>query len=111
VQQAAETYPAEFEDDLYEDELEAPGFIGDSDMKMAQSLDEFELAFAEQAALERQNRRKLRKRTADRSRARKIERAEKSGRVRFSVLFVALTATVIVVTVAMFETLAWLMAP
>ena len=78
--------------------------------RMRQSLDEFELEFEREAALERQRRAALRRRAADRSRARRIQATEKRGNVGFGALLVALTLTVIVVTVVMFETLAWLMA-
>jgi cytochrome c-type biogenesis protein CcmH/NrfG len=61
-------------------------------------------------ALERRRREQLRKRATNRSRARRIERTESKGRVRFGVLLVALTVTVVTVVIAMFETLAWLMA-
>ena len=50
------------------------------------------------------------RRAANRSRARKINRTEQEGKVRFSVLAVCLTVTVVVVVVAMFEALAFLMA-
>ena len=77
---------------------------------MRQSLDQFEVEFEQQAAVERQRRRQLRQRAVDRSRARRIQTTQKRGNVSFGLLLVALTATVIVVTVVMFETLAWLMA-
>ena len=78
-------------------------------MRMRQSLAQLEVAFEQEAALERRRREQLRKRAAARSRARRIQRGEQRGKVAFSVLFVALTLTVITVSVAMFETLAWLM--
>jgi hypothetical protein len=78
-------------------------------MRMRQSLNDWELAFEHEMALDRRRRVQLRERAVARSRARRVERAEKGGKVRFSVLFTALTATVIVVTVVMFETLALLM--
>ncbi len=81
-----------------------------ADLRMRQSLDQFEDAFAEEAAIERRRRKQLRRRAADRSRARRIQSTEKRGNVGFGLLLVALTLTVIVVTVVMFETLAWLMA-
>lgn len=81
-----------------------------TDTRMRQSLDQFELQFEQEIAIERQRRAALRKRAADRSRARRIQATEKRGNVGFGVLLVALTLTVIVVTVVMFETLAWLMA-
>ena len=77
---------------------------------MRQTLDEFELEFEREAALERRRREQLRRRAADRSRARRIQTTEKRGNVGFGVLLLALTATVIVVTIVMFETLAWLMS-
>ena len=76
---------------------------------MHQGLEQFEVAFEREAAIERQRRQQLRQRAADRSRARSIQQVEKRGNVGFGVLLVALTLTVIVVTVVMFETLAWLM--
>ena len=78
-------------------------------MKMRQSLADWEMAFENEMALDRQRRTQLRHRAVARSRARHIERSEKSGKVRFSVLFVALAATVVTVTIVMFETLALLM--
>jgi len=82
-----------------------------TDLRMRQSIDEFELEFAQEAALERHRRAQLRQRAANRSRARRIHSTEKRGNVGFGVLMISLTLTVIVVTVVMFETLAWLLTP
>ena len=79
-------------------------------MRMRQTFAQFELAFEQEAALERRRRTQLRQRTANRSRARRIQRIELRGNVAFGVLVVALTVTVLTVTVVMFETLAWLMS-
>ena len=79
------------------------------DMRMHQGLDQFEVEFEREAALERRRRQQLRERAVDRSRARTIHATEKRGNVGFGVLLVALTLTVVVVTLVMFETLAWLM--
>jgi hypothetical protein len=76
---------------------------------MRQSISQFELAFEQEAALERRRRQQLRRRAANRSRARRIARTEQKGKVRFSVLVVALSLTVVTVVIAMFQTLAWLM--
>ncbi len=76
--------------------------------RMQRSLDQFEEAFEREAALDEKRRGDLRMRAANRSRARRIVSAEQRGRVRFSVLAIALTATVVIVVVVMFETLAWL---
>ncbi len=79
-------------------------------MKMRQSINQFEVAFEQETALERRRREQLRKRAVKRSRARRIHRTEQSGKVRFSVLLVCLAVTVVTVVVVMFETLAFLMA-
>lgn len=76
---------------------------------MQQSMAQLERAFEQEAALERRRREQLRSRAAQRSRTRKISRTEQTQKVRFSVLLISLTLTVIFVVVAMFETLAWLM--
>lgn len=75
---------------------------------MERDLDEFEAAFEHAQQVEEQRRLELRRRAANRSRARHIVKTEKRGRVRFGVLALCLTATVVVVVVVMFETLAWL---
>ncbi len=79
-------------------------------MRMRQSISQFEVAFEQETALERRRREQLRRRAANRSRARRIARVEHKGKVRFSVLALALTATVVTVVAVMFETLSWLMA-
>ncbi len=79
-------------------------------MRMRQSISQFENAFEQETSLERRRREQLRRRAANRSRARKINRTEQHSKVRFSVLAVCLSVTVIVVVIAMFEALAFLMA-
>jgi hypothetical protein len=79
-------------------------------MRMQQSISQFELAFEQEAALERRRRKQLRQRAVNRSRARRMQRTEQRGTVGFGVLLSALAVTVVIVTVVMFETLAWLMA-
>ena len=81
-----------------------------TDMRMEQSLDSFELAFEQETALERQRRTQLRHRAAARSKARAIQSTDRRGNVGFGVLLLCLSVTVVVVTIVMFETLAWLMA-
>ena len=78
-------------------------------MRMQQSLSQFEVAFEQEAALERRRRQQLRQRASARSRARRIQRTEQRGNISFGVLLLSLSATVIIVTVIMFETLALLM--
>jgi hypothetical protein len=79
-------------------------------MKMRQSISQFESAFEQETSLERRRREQLRRRAANRSRERRINRTEQEGKVRFSVLAVCLTVTVIVVAVVMFEALSLLIA-
>jgi hypothetical protein len=79
-------------------------------MRMRQTSADFELAFEQEAALERQRRTHLRQRAVNRSRARRLHRTEQRGNVAFGVLVIALILTVLTVTVVMFETLAWLMS-
>jgi hypothetical protein len=76
---------------------------------MSESFESFELAFEQEAAIERRRREQLRQRSANRSRARRIQRTEQRGTVAFGVLVVALSLTVLTVAVVMFESLAWLM--
>jgi hypothetical protein len=79
-------------------------------MRMQQTLSQYEVAFEQEAALERRRRQQLRQRAVNRSRARRVVRAEQRGKVAFGTLIAALTLTVVTVTVVMFETLAWLMS-
>jgi hypothetical protein len=76
---------------------------------MRQSLNQFETAFEQQKMLEQRRRAQLRHRAAIRSRERRVSRSQQQGKVRFSVLAVCLVATVVIVTVAMFEALAFIM--
>jgi hypothetical protein len=78
-------------------------------MRMRRSAAQIEAALEQEMELDRKRRDQLRERAANRKRARKIRKVESKGKVRFGVLLVALTATVVVVVVIMFETLAWLM--
>ena len=78
-------------------------------MRMQDSISEFELAFEQEAALERRRRHQLRQRAVNRSRARRIQRTEQHGNVAFGALVIGLAITVVTVVVVMFETLAWLM--
>jgi hypothetical protein len=79
-------------------------------MRMRQSISQFEVAFEQETTLERRRREQLRRRAANRSRERRMSRDEQHSKVRFSVLAVCLTVTVIVVIVVMFEALSFVMA-
>ena len=75
-------------------------------MRMRQSLAQFEAAFREEAAESVVRRERLRKRAAQRSRRRRVERVQKAGTLRFALLCLAIVATAVLVTIAMFEALA-----
>jgi hypothetical protein len=79
-------------------------------MKMRQSLAQFEAAFREEAVEERQRRERLRRQAAERSRTRRVEKTTRNGNLRFVALIVAMIATAVTVSIAMFQTLALLMA-
>ena len=72
---------------------------------MRQSLNQFERAFVEEAALDR-DRRDLLRRTAERRAAkRRSERVIRQGKARFFVLSATLLATAVIVSVVMFRAL------
>jgi hypothetical protein len=77
-------------------------------MRMRQSLAQLERSFEQEAARERAHRRELRRTAATRSRVRRKARVEQLQKLRFTILLVMIALTVVIVTVAMFETLAWL---
>lgn len=75
-------------------------------MKMRQSLAQFEAAFHEQAIENRLERDIVRRETAQRARVRRAEKVQKHGTLRFWGLVLTIILTAVIVTVAMFETLA-----
>ena len=77
--------------------------------KMRQSLDEFERAFVEETYVDRVRRESLRRRAIARSRQRRLEKVNKRGTFRYIMLVVMIIATAVIVTVAMFQTLAYVM--
>lgn len=74
-------------------------------LKMRQSLAQLEQDFRHETIRDRQRREHLRKRAIHRSRVRRSERINKKGTVRFWILVLSLIATAVIVTVAMFATL------
>jgi cytochrome c-type biogenesis protein CcmH/NrfG len=78
-------------------------------MRMRQSLAQLEREFEHEAILERSRRAKLRHTAVQRTRVRRRERIEKHQKLRFLMLLGSIALTVVVVTWAMFQTLAWLM--
>jgi hypothetical protein len=78
-------------------------------MRMHQNLAEIEEAFVEEIEEDRERRERLARRASMRSRQRHIERAHKHGSMRFALLVLTLIATAVVVTIAMFQTLYYVM--
>jgi anti-sigma-K factor RskA len=78
-------------------------------MKMRQSLAQLEQAFFEETAQDRERREQLKETAAQRSRQRHIERVHKHGNWRFAFLVLSIVVTAVVVTIAMFETLYYVM--
>ena len=78
-------------------------------MRMRQSLAEIEEAFVEEIEDDHDRRERLARRTVQRSRRRRIERTHKHGSMRFVLLVLTLIATAIAVTIAMFQTLYYVM--
>ena len=77
--------------------------------KMRQSLDEFERAFVEETHTDRVRRESLRRKAILRSRQRNLEKVHKRGTARFIMLVLMIIATAVIVTIAMFQTLAYVM--
>jgi anti-sigma-K factor RskA len=73
--------------------------------RMRQSLDDFERAFHEETHDDRVRRESLRRKAVMRSQQRRIDKTHKHGTFRFILLVLALIATAVIVTVAMFQTL------
>ena len=78
-------------------------------MRMRQSLAEIERAFVEEAQVAQVRAVETVRETQLRARQRELERAHKHGTMRFIALVVALIGTAVLVTVAMFETLYYVM--
>jgi hypothetical protein len=74
-------------------------------MKMRRSVAEIEEAFAKEISLDRHRRDSLRRTAEQRALKRQVQRRNKRGTVRFTLLVCALILTAVVVTVAMFFTL------
>jgi hypothetical protein len=78
-------------------------------MRMGKSLAELERAFVEEAQVAQVQAVETVRETQLRARQRQIEKAHKHGTMRFIVLVLALIGTAVLVTVAMFETLYYVM--
>ncbi len=78
-------------------------------MRMRQSIAQLERAFVEEIELDRTRREHLRRTASTRSRVRRVQRRQQRGSLRFFLLVLSLIATAVLVTVAMFETLYYVM--
>ena len=78
-------------------------------MKMRQSLAELEQDFRQETQLDRSRSQLQWRRATSRSRQRKREREKKRSSMRFWLLVVSLIGTAVAVTIAMFETLYYLL--
>jgi hypothetical protein len=78
-------------------------------MRMRQSIAEIEDAFFEEIEEDRQRRERLRRRAELRQAQRHRERTHRHGSMRFLALVVVLLGTAVVVTIAMFQTLYYLL--
>jgi membrane glycosyltransferase len=78
-------------------------------MRMRQSLAEIEEQFVEEIEEDRERRERLARRAEMRARQRHIQRTHKQGSMRFALLVLTLIATAVVVTIAMFQTLYYVM--
>ena len=78
-------------------------------MKMRQSLAELEQEFRHEMQLETSRSQMMTRRAISRSRKRTREREKKRSSMRFWLLVISLIATAVGVTIAMFETLYYLL--
>ena len=76
---------------------------------MRQSIAQLERALVEEIELDRTRRENLRRTASQRSRVRRVQRRQQRGSLRFFLLVLSLIATAVLVTVAMFETLYYVM--
>ena len=78
-------------------------------MRMRQSLAEIEEAFVEEMEEDRHRRERVVTEAELRSRRRHIERTQRHGSMRFLLLVLTLVATAVIVTIAMVQTLYYVM--
>jgi hypothetical protein len=76
---------------------------------MRQSLTQLEESFEQATARERHRRRELQRDVVQRTRVRRRAKIEQGQNLRFLLLLTAISLTVVGVTIAMFETLSWLL--
>jgi cell division septal protein FtsQ len=80
-------------------------------MRMRQSIAEIEDAFFEEIEEDRERRERLRRHAEERARRRRAVKTQRHGTLRFALVLLTLIATAAVVTIAMFQTLYYVMGP
>ncbi|HMJ36729.1 MAG TPA: hypothetical protein VK501_22680 [Baekduia sp.] len=78
-------------------------------MRMRQSLAQLERAFVDEMEQDRDRAERLHREAVVRARKRQLDKTHKRGSMRFGLLVLILVATAVLVTVAMFETLYYVM--
>jgi hypothetical protein len=78
-------------------------------MRMRESLAQLERAFVDEIEQDRAKAERLRRDAQRRTRQRELAKTHKRGSMRFGLLYLILVATAVLVTVAMFETLYYVM--
>ena len=78
-------------------------------MRMRQSLADIVAQFVEEIESDRERREHLQQQAIRRTQVRQRERVNKQGSLRFWLVLLTLVATAVIVTIAMFETLYYVM--
>jgi hypothetical protein len=78
-------------------------------MRMRESLAQLERAFVDEIEQDRVKAERLRREAERRTRRRELAKTHKRGSMRFGLLYLILVATAVLVTIAMFETLYYVM--
>jgi anti-sigma-K factor RskA len=78
-------------------------------MRMRQSLADIEAQFVEEIDADRERRERIQAQAIRRTQVRRRERTKKQGSLRFWLVLLTLIATAVIVTIAMFETLYYVM--
>ena len=78
-------------------------------MRMRQSIAEIEEAFFEEIEEDRERRERLVRHARQREARRRADRTHRQGSLRFALVLLTLIATAVVVTIAMFQTLYYVM--
>jgi cell division septal protein FtsQ len=78
-------------------------------MRMRQSISEIEEAFFEEIEEDRERRERLRRHAEQRSRRRHAVKTHRRGSLRYVLVLLTLIGTAVVVTIAMFQTLYYVM--